>query len=48
MRYGFTDAYVGQYQHTLVAQNGELKIKDRESVLDLEALRPHSRVSIIL
>jgi p-cumate 2,3-dioxygenase subunit beta len=48
MRYGFTDAYVGQYQHTLVAQNGELKIKDRKSVLDLEALRPHSRVSIIL
>lgn len=48
MRYGFTDAYVGQYQHTLVVQNGELKIKDRKSVLDLEALRPHSRVSIIL
>lgn len=48
MRYGFTDAYVGQYQHTLVIQNGELKLKDRKSVLDLEALRPHSRVSIIL
>lgn len=48
MRYGFTDAYVGQYQHTLVVQNGDLKIKDRKSVLDLEALRPHSRVSIIL
>lgn len=48
MRYGFTDAYVGQYRHTLVVQDGKLKIKDRKSVLDLEALRPHSRVSIIL
>ncbi|WP_338449934.1 aromatic-ring-hydroxylating dioxygenase subunit beta [Niallia oryzisoli] len=48
MRYGFTDAYVGKYYYTLVNQNGELKIKDRKAVLDLEALRPHSRVSIIL
>lgn len=48
MRYGFTDAYVGKYYYTFVNQNGELKIQDRKAVLDLEALRPHSRISIIL
>ena len=48
MRYGFTDAYVGKYYYTLVNQNGELKIQSRKAALDLEALRPHSRISIIL
>nr|WP_295975439.1 aromatic-ring-hydroxylating dioxygenase subunit beta [uncultured Bacillus sp.] len=48
MRYGFTDAYVGKYYYTLVNQNSEWKIQDRKAVLDLEALRPHSRISIIL
>lgn len=48
MRYEFTDAYVGKYYYTLVNQNGELKIQDRKAALDLEALRPHSRISIIL
>ncbi|WP_394237044.1 aromatic-ring-hydroxylating dioxygenase subunit beta [Niallia oryzisoli] len=48
MRYGFTDTYVGKYNYTLLNQNGELKIQDRKAILDLEALRPHSRVSIIL
>ena len=48
MRYGFTDAYVGKYYYKLVNQDNELKIQDRKAVLDLEGLRPHSRISIIL
>ncbi|WP_458413425.1 aromatic-ring-hydroxylating dioxygenase subunit beta [Schinkia sp. CFF1] len=48
MRYGFTDAYIGKYHYTLVNENNELKIKKRKAVLDLEGLRPHSRISIIL
>jgi p-cumate 2,3-dioxygenase beta subunit len=48
MRYGFTDAYVGKYYYTLLIENNEMKILDRKAVLDLEGLRPHSRISIIL
>ncbi len=48
MRYGFTDAYVGKYYYTLLNENNELKILNRKALLDLEGLRPHSRISIIL
>jgi p-cumate 2,3-dioxygenase subunit beta len=48
MRYGFTDAYVGKYYYSLVTENNEIKIQDRKAVLDIEGLRPHSRISIIL
>ncbi|HHW37983.1 MAG TPA: aromatic-ring-hydroxylating dioxygenase subunit beta [Bacillales bacterium] len=48
MRYGFTDAYVGKYYYTLLNESNELKILNRKAVLDLEGLRPHSRISIIL
>ncbi|MEW9673242.1 aromatic-ring-hydroxylating dioxygenase subunit beta [Ammoniphilus sp. 3BR4] len=48
MRYGNMDAYVGKYEHRLVERDGQLKIADRKSILDLEALRPHGKVSIIL
>lgn len=48
MRYGFTDAYVGKYNYTLLTQNNEIKILDRKAFLDLDGLRPHSRISIIL
>lgn len=48
MRYGFTDAYVGKYYYTLLTKNNEIKILDRKAILDIEALRPHSRISIIL
>lgn len=48
MRYELVDTYVGRYEHTLVQQDGELKIRKRKAILDLEALRPHGKVSIIL
>lgn len=48
MRYGFTDTYVGKYSYTLLNRNNEIKILNRKAALDLEGLRPHSRISIIL
>ena len=48
MRREVTDAYVGRYEHTLVHQDGALKIKERRAILDLEALRPHGKISILL
>jgi p-cumate 2,3-dioxygenase subunit beta len=48
MRFEQMDTYVGRYEHTLVARQGGLKIRARKAILDLEALRPHGKVSIIL
>ncbi len=48
MRFEHTDTYIGRYEYTLVLQEGKLKIRHRRAILDLEALRPHGKVSIIL
>lgn len=48
MRYELVDTYIGRYEHTLVLRDGELKIRRRKAILDLEVLRPHGKVSIIL
>ena len=48
MRFEQMDTYVGRYEHTLVPRQGGLKIRARKAILDLEALRPHGKVSIIL
>ena len=42
------DLFVGHYLHELVVQAGTLKIAKKTCVLDMEALRPHARISIIL
>lgn len=42
------DIYVGRYEHTLVAAGGALRFKLRKSILDLDALRPQGKISIIL
>ena len=43
-----TDVYVGRYEHTFVRSGEHLLVKERKVVLDLEALRPHGRISFIL
>ena len=43
-----SDVFVGHYMHELIEQDGELKIHKKTAVLDMEALRPHARISIIL
>jgi p-cumate 2,3-dioxygenase beta subunit len=46
---GSSDVYVGRYEHILVrASDGGLRFKCRKAILDMETLRPHGRLSIIL
>jgi p-cumate 2,3-dioxygenase beta subunit len=42
------DTYVGRYEYALVWRDGQLKIRERRAILDLESLRPQGKVSIIL
>lgn len=42
------DLFVGHYLHEIVEQGDALKIAKKTCVLDMEALRPHARISIIL
>ncbi|HZO80539.1 MAG TPA: aromatic-ring-hydroxylating dioxygenase subunit beta [Candidatus Binataceae bacterium] len=48
MRYELVDTYIGRYEYKLVRQGERLKIRERKAILDLEALRPHGKVSFIL
>jgi p-cumate 2,3-dioxygenase subunit beta len=48
MRFQQVDTYIGRYEYALVLHAGVLKIRHRRAILDLEALRPHGKVSIIL
>ncbi len=48
IRFEQMDTYVGRYEYTLVQRDGALKIRQRRAILDLDALRPHGKVSIIL
>jgi len=42
------ETFVGRYEYTLVRRADGLKIQIRKAILDLEALRPHGKLSIIL
>ena len=48
IRSGQVDPLIGSYGYTLRRVDGALKIAARRAVLDLEALRPHGTLSIIL
>ncbi len=44
-----TDIYMGGYDHLLsVSDDGTLRYRQRKAVLDLDALRPSGKISIIL
>jgi p-cumate 2,3-dioxygenase subunit beta len=45
---GNTDVFVGHYRYRLIEVGGDLKIAEKKCILDLDALRPHARISIIL
>lgn len=47
-QYGASDAYVGRYLHRLVRTDEGFKFVERRCVLDMETLRPHGKLSIIL
>lgn len=42
------DVFVGHYLYRLVERDGDLRIREKKCVLDMEALRPHARISILL
>ncbi len=49
IRNGSMDTYVGQYRHRLIPDEERgYRFAARTAVLDLDALRPHGKVSIIL
>ncbi|KRF15228.1 p-cumate dioxygenase [Nocardioides sp. Soil796] len=49
IRNGVLDTYVGHYEHLVVRDDDEgFLFRTRRCVLDLDALRPHGKVSIIL
>ncbi|HUY18237.1 MAG TPA: aromatic-ring-hydroxylating dioxygenase subunit beta [Candidatus Binataceae bacterium] len=48
IRYEIMDIYVGHYEYRLVRREGGLRIRERRAILDLESLRPHGKLSIIL
>jgi p-cumate 2,3-dioxygenase beta subunit len=45
---GTSDVFVGHYAYRLLEQDGLLRIAEKKCVLDMDALRPHARISIIL
>lgn len=49
MRFQNIDPYIGEYHYKLLPMGGgAFKIVERRVVLDLEALRPHGKVSFIV
>ena len=45
---GNTDVYVGHYVYRLLDAGESFRIAEKKCVLDMDALRPHARISIIL
>ena len=45
---GNTDIYVGHYHYRLIEDADSFRIAEKKCVLDMDALRPHARISIIL
>ena len=48
MRFQNIDPYIGKYHYKLLPQGGSFRILERRVLLDLEALRPHGKVSFIV
>ncbi len=48
IKFGSNDIYVGSIHYRLRRLDGQLRIVEKRVFLDLEALRPHGRVSILL
>jgi p-cumate 2,3-dioxygenase beta subunit len=43
-----TDTYFGQHQYVFVEQEGRLRIREKRTILDIGALRPQGRLSLIV
>ena len=45
---GTTDVYFGRHEYRFVEEGGRLRIAEKRTILDMGALRPHGRLSIIV
>jgi p-cumate 2,3-dioxygenase subunit beta len=45
---GVTDVYFGRHEYRFVQEGGKLRIAEKRTILDMGALRPHGRLSIIV
>lgn len=45
---GITDSYVGTGHYRLVVKDGQIRIREKRSILSSDGLRPQGRVSFIL
>lgn len=45
---GVTDTYFGRHEYVLVPHGETWKIREKRTILEMEALRPHGRLSIIV
>ena len=45
---GVTDAFIGHYHYRLLRTDQGLRIRSKSCHLDMDGLRPHGRISIIL
>lgn len=45
---GNTDLYFGRHEYRFVQEDGQLRIAEKRTILDMGALRPHGRLSIIV
>ena len=43
-----TDTYFGQHQYVFVELDGQLRIREKRTILDIGALRPQGRLSLIV
>jgi p-cumate 2,3-dioxygenase subunit beta len=46
--HGVTDTYFGRHEYRLVLVEGQLRVKEKRSILKMGALRPHGKLSIIV
>jgi p-cumate 2,3-dioxygenase beta subunit len=47
-RHEIVDCFIGRYEHLLARTDSGLRFLERKAILDLETLRPHGKLSIIL
>jgi p-cumate 2,3-dioxygenase beta subunit len=43
-----TDTYFGQHQYLFVSSEGQLRIREKRTILDIGSLRPQGRLSLIV
>jgi p-cumate 2,3-dioxygenase beta subunit len=45
---GIVDTFFGRHEYVLVCDGGALRIREKRTILDIDALRPQGRLSIVV